>query len=184
LRLPADEAIMGAMSPRRLFRRILVPYDFSPHAGRALAIAADLAGSDGELHVLHVISAALPVTGVPGEAALWFPPKELVTSERKRLEAQVAKTVGDRGPRVTCRVEIGDPFHQITSAARRADSVVMATAGRTGLAHLLIGSVAEKVVRHSPVPVLTIRPRTPRAAAPTGRSAPRRSKASRATRRR
>jgi nucleotide-binding universal stress UspA family protein len=162
------------MSTSRLFRRILVPHDFSPHAARALAIAADLAGADGEVHVLHVISAVLPVTGVPGEAALWFPPKEMCASELRRLETQAQKSAGGRGPRVTCRVVIGDPYHQIIAAARRVDSIVMATAGRTGLSHLLIGSVAEKVVRHSPVPVLTIRPRAARAAASKPRSAARR----------
>jgi len=52
---------------------------------------------------------------------------------------------------------MGDPFHRIADLARRVDLVVMSTASRTGLAHLLIGSVAEKVVRHSPVPVLTLR---------------------------
>jgi len=46
----------------------------------------------------------------------------------------------------------------ILAAARGADSIIMATHGRTGLDHILIGSIAEKVVRHSPVPVLTIRP--------------------------
>jgi nucleotide-binding universal stress UspA family protein len=164
------------MSTSRIFRRILVPHDFSAHASRALAIAADLAGSGGELHVLHVISAVLPVTGVPGEAALWFPPKEMVASELVRLQAQAQKTAGPRGPRVTCKVEIGDPFTQIIAAARRVDSIVMATAGRTGLSHLLIGSVAEKIVRHSPVPVLTVRPRAARvAAAPSARRTRRRS---------
>jgi len=48
------------------------------------------------------------------------------------------------------------------NATRGVDSIVMATAGRTGLAHLLIGSVAEKVVRHAPVPVLTVRPASTR----------------------
>jgi nucleotide-binding universal stress UspA family protein len=54
---------------------------------------------------------------------------------------------------------MGNPLQCILAAARDVDSIVMATVGRTGLAHFLIGSVAEKVVRHSPVPVLTIRPR-------------------------
>ena len=172
------------MSTSRLFRRILVPHDFSPHATRALGIAVELAGADGELHVLHVISAVLPVTGMPGEAALWFPPKELVADELRRLEAQAEKSTRGRGPRVRCKVEIGDPFHQIIAAARRVDSIVMATAGRTGLSHLLIGSVAEKVVRHAPVPVLTIRPRAARAAAaPTARRTRRRSPSRAASRR-
>jgi nucleotide-binding universal stress UspA family protein len=55
-------------------------------------------------------------------------------------------------------VVLGHPVERILDAARRADTIVMATAGRSGLAHLVIGSVAERVVRHAPVPVLTIRP--------------------------
>ncbi|TMB48311.1 MAG: universal stress protein [Deltaproteobacteria bacterium] len=78
---------------------------------------------------------------------------------------RVGEVVGDdaprkgaRAPRTRCRVVLGDPLQRILAAARDADSIVIATAGRTGLSHLLIGSVAEKVVRHAPVPVLTIRP--------------------------
>ena len=58
---------------------------------------------------------------------------------------------------MTVRVDIGDASQRIVEAARRSDSIVMATSGRTGLAHFLIGSVAERVVRHATVPVLTLR---------------------------
>ena len=143
-----------------LFRRILVPHDFSAPADRALAVAAELARAHrGRLLVLNVIPPYQPVVGVPGEM-MWVPPPPPVELERRRLERIVARTVGrNDAPRVTCRVVVADPFRAIMNAARDADAIVMATAGRTGLSHLLIGSVAEKVVRHSPVPVLTIRPR-------------------------
>jgi nucleotide-binding universal stress UspA family protein len=52
---------------------------------------------------------------------------------------------------------VGPPAGCILEAARKADAIVMGTLGRTGLPHLLIGSVAERVVRHAPVPVLTVR---------------------------
>ena len=58
-------------------------------------------------------------------------------------------------------------INRIIEAAKRMDLVVMSTTGRSGLAHLLIGSVAEKVVRHSPIPVLTMRPEAARKAART-----------------
>jgi nucleotide-binding universal stress UspA family protein len=58
---------------------------------------------------------------------------------------------------VTVRVDIGEASQRIIEAARRSDSIVMATSGRAGLAHFLIGSVAERVVRHATVPVLTLR---------------------------
>jgi len=149
-----------------LFRRILVPHDFSDHATRALKVAASLAAAHrGRVTVLHVIAPFQPMTPFPvGEVAAWIPPADLVTQERRTLEKLVTRTVGGRGAlRVACQVVVGDPFQRIVDAARSADSIVMATAGRTGLSHLLIGSVAEKVVRHSTVPVLTLRPGAARA---------------------
>jgi nucleotide-binding universal stress UspA family protein len=166
-----------------LFRRILVPHDFSAHADRALAVAAELARAHhGRLVVLNVIPPYQPVVGVPGEM-MWVPPPPPVELERRRLERTVARVLGRRSPpRATCRVVVADPFRAIVDAARDADAVVMATAGRTGLSHLVIGSVAEKVVRHSPVPVLTIRPRVAVAGA-RRRGARRRGAATRAARR-
>jgi nucleotide-binding universal stress UspA family protein len=154
----------------RLFRKILVPHDFSPHAIQALRVAADLAArAKGRLTVLHAIPNVYPIAGLPPVAPVaWYPPPvataDLIASERRRLEALVARTVSGRGrPRVACRVVAGDPFQTIMDAARGASMIVMSTLGRTGLPHLVLGSVAEKVVRHSPVPVLTIRSRTRKA---------------------
>jgi nucleotide-binding universal stress UspA family protein len=141
----------------KLFRRILVPHDFSEHADRALAVAAQLAREHrGRLLVLHVLTPYQPV-GFSGEPVIF--PSNLTERLLEQLKARVARAVRGRGaPRVECRVVLGDPFHRIVAAARAADSIVMATAGRTGLSHALIGSVAEKVVRHATVPVLAIRP--------------------------
>jgi len=170
---------------RHLFRRVLVPHDFSEHATRALKLAAELAASrGGRLIVLYAIAPFQPVTGFPAaEETAWIPPADLVAQERRHLEALVSRTLpGSRVP-VECRVVIGDPFRRILDAALGADSIVMATAGRSGLSHLLIGSVAEKVVRHAPVPVLTLRPAVARAAARTPARAPAGRKRTRATRR-
>ena len=144
----------------KLFRRILVPHDLSEHASRALRVAADLAaGRGGRLEVLHVVplvemvAFAAPVTGVPA----FIPPPDMRERDRKQLEVVVRRVLGRRRtPKVRCRIVLGDPAQEIVQAARRADSIVMSTAGRTGLAHLVIGSVAEKVVRHSRTPVLTL----------------------------
>jgi nucleotide-binding universal stress UspA family protein len=169
-----------------LFRRILVPHDFSEHATRALQVAAGLAAEHrGRLLVLHVITPFHPVTAFPEEDVVSLPDTDLVTGERRRLEKLVTRTLGGRGaPPVEYKVEIGDPFHRIADAARGVDSIVMATAGRTGLAHLLIGSVAEKVVRHAPVPVLTVRPAATRADARSRVPPGRRRRPTRAARRR
>jgi nucleotide-binding universal stress UspA family protein len=137
----------GVAPAKRLVRSILVPHDLSTHAGRAMKLAAALAGPEGRLIVLHVVA---------GDASR--------KGAQRRLSRLVARTSkGRRAPSVDCRVETGDPYRRIARAARDADAIVMCTAGRTGLPHLVIGSVAEKVVRHAPVPVLTIRPRVARA---------------------
>jgi nucleotide-binding universal stress UspA family protein len=147
---------------RRLFRKILVPHDFSDHATEALRTAADLAARHrGRLLVLNAVVPYSYVTGLPPvEGTVWLPPADLVGREQRRLEALVRRTLGRRRVKADCRVVVGDPYQRIVDAARKCDSIVMTTAGRSGLAHLLIGSVAEKVVRHSPVPVLTLRPST------------------------
>jgi len=147
--------------PASLFRRVLVPHDFSTQATVALKTAARLAREhDGTLTVLHVVVPFYMPADVPfGFAADAMPsPTTFVPEQRKRLESLVTKALGtDAAPPVTYRVDVGDASQCILDAARRADSIVMSTSGRSGLSYLLIGSVAEKVVRHATVPVLTIR---------------------------
>ncbi|MGH7893844.1 MAG: universal stress protein [Candidatus Binatia bacterium] len=141
------------------FRRILVPHDFSAHADRALRVAADLAGPKGSLVVLHTVVPFTPITDLPPAGlATYISPDELLQGARRQLESTLRRVLRGRGPKVTLRVEIGDPYQRIVASTRGMDLIVMATAGRTGLSHLIIGSVAEKVVRHSRVPVLTLRP--------------------------
>jgi nucleotide-binding universal stress UspA family protein len=116
----------------------------------ALRTAAQLAKKHGgKLTVLHVV--------VPFYLPADFPLGNFVPEQRSHLEQLVTKTLGGDGPLVNVRVEVGDASQCIIDAAHRVDSIVMATSGRTGLAHFLIGSVAERVVRHATVPVLTIR---------------------------
>jgi nucleotide-binding universal stress UspA family protein len=146
--------------PKSLFRRILVPHDFSRQATVALKAAAGLAREHrGSLTVLHVVVPFYMPADVPfGLAATTMPsPASFVPEQRAHLEELVTTALGADAPRVTCRVDVGDASQCILDAARRADSIVMSTHGRSGLSHLLIGSVAEKVVRHATVPVLTIR---------------------------
>jgi nucleotide-binding universal stress UspA family protein len=142
----------------KLFRNVLVPYDFSRHATRALRAAVELARAQkGRLLVLHVVGPLAQFIGIPPGG---FPPAvvtaELVKDQQRRLEARVAQTVRGRVP-VVCRVVIGDPVHAILEGTRGMTSVVMGTLGLTGVSRFVIGSVAERVVRHSPIPVVTIR---------------------------
>lgn len=142
-----------------MFRRILVPHDFSAHADYALREAAGLLPPGGELIVLHAIVPIVPVDELPvGGLGRYISAEEFRHGARRRLEHIVKRIFGRRPPRLTIRLAIGDPYRCILRESRRADLIVMATVGRTGLAHMVIGSVAEKVVRHSAIPVLTLRP--------------------------
>ena len=142
-----------------LFKKILVPHDASEPASQSLRVAADLARrNDGRLVVLRAIAPFLPFSDLgSAEGSGWVPPEDIVSLELESLERLVKKVLKDAPP-VECRVVVGTPYEAIMDAAEDVDSIVMATHGRTGLEHILIGSVAEKVVRHAPVPVLTIRP--------------------------
>jgi nucleotide-binding universal stress UspA family protein len=145
-------------------RRLLVPHDFSRHATHALRIALDLLPANGQLVLLHVVTPTIPVTDLTasGVRAYLFP-DELVARARRELASVIARSVPPRfRPRVRAKIGVGDPFQRILAETPGVDLVVMSTAGRTGLPHLLIGSVAEKIVRHSPAPVLTVPPRIAR----------------------
>ena len=140
------------------FKRILVPLDFSEPATHALRFAAGLVPPGGRLLVLHVVVPFVPVTDIPPAGiAGYVTPGELISGAKRQLDRTIAKALaGARGVRADATVVIGDPYQAIMKAARGMDAIVMSTAGRTGLSHLLIGSVTEKVVRHSPIPVLTL----------------------------
>ncbi len=141
-------------------RTILVPHDLSKHGHHALRIAATLAGPQGRLIVLHV-------TNDFRNGALLAKVRD---EARRDLARAVRATLGG-APAIAVeqRVVSGNPYREISKAATRVDCIVMCTLGRTGLAHLLIGSVAEKVVRHAPAPVLTFRPDVVRSRSIVGR---------------
>jgi nucleotide-binding universal stress UspA family protein len=137
-----------------LFRKILVPYDFSRSANAALKTAVDLAEKHGgSLTVVHAIPPILTTIGRP-----ILPSAAEMAREGRQLAAVVAAAVKHRRyRRVRTRIMVGSPAVCTLLAARDADAIVMGTLGRTGLPHLLLGSVAERVVRHATVPVLTVR---------------------------
>jgi len=145
-------------------RIILVPFDFGDPASHALAYAKALAGPfDASLHVLHVVPNPYLATYLPAspDAAFSIPPgliEELTADAEARLERVLPAT--ERAAfRARTFVVTGDARNEIVQHATRehVDLIVMGTHGRTGAAHLLLGSVAERVVRASPCPVLTVR---------------------------
>ncbi len=143
------------------YRLILCPVDFSKASQRAFETAVDLAARLGaELRVIHVYQ--LPASALP-EGVLETPADiEAVLEDRltKQLDVFV-KPGAARDVKITTGVCEGIPYVEIKEAADElgADMIVMGTHGRTGLAHLLLGSVAERVLRTANVPVLTVRER-------------------------
>jgi nucleotide-binding universal stress UspA family protein len=145
---------------KNLFERILVPFDFSPQSRRALAAACDLAATHrGEVAVLCALEPINSLAGIrPPGGPIWFPSDEVVAAEQRRLQKAVDSVRAGRLLVVRSSVVVAAPLEAILAAAKNADVIVMATTGRGVLSHLLVGSVAEKVVRHAPVPVLTMGP--------------------------
>ena len=140
------------------FRQILVPVDFEPPAQEALEVAVDLALTfDARLTLIHAwevpAAAYAAMTYVPAD--FWTAIEQAATEQLKSTVEQVHK----RLPRAESILAKGPPAQQILAAADRtkSDLIVMGTHGRRGMSHVLLGSVAEKIVRLSPIPVLTIR---------------------------
>ena len=145
-----------------MFSRIVVPTDFSPPSEAALEYARILAAKFGSsLRILHVIDD--PTASSDFVADGFAPSTEdirtsLLEQARKRLDDEMNRVDRTRYHAQADAV-LGMPAASIVdyAAATAAGLIVMGTHGRTGLAHLLMGSVAEQVVRTAPCPVLTVR---------------------------
>jgi universal stress protein A len=142
-------------------RHILAPTDFSDYSKKAISDAFELARTFGaKLSLLHVIEPPpYPIEGFAPSAV----GADLLGDLEQQASTELAQVLPDAQEamvEVTRAVAIGSPSQKIveTAEAEHVDLIVMATHGRTGLSHLLIGSVAERVVRTAPCPVLTIRP--------------------------
>ena len=141
------------------FHHILVPTDFSEYSKQAIQYARDLAQTFGAtLVLLHVVEIPpYPIEGLPPSSlggTLLDDLEQQATSDLAQVLAKEAEV------QVVRRVVIGIPYRKIVEVAEadKVDLIVMATHGRTGFSHLFMGSVAERVVRTAPCPVLTIRP--------------------------
>jgi universal stress protein A len=152
----AKEAVMNS-------QKFLIPIDFSEFANQALDYAIALATKlQARLTLLHVIH-AMPLGVAEMGASLPY-------SYLQELEADIAQSMGEYLTRVQeaglegeIMIVHGVPFEEIvnTAAANQIDLIIMGTHGRSGLQHVLLGSVAEKVVRLAPCPVLVSRPTSP-----------------------
>jgi nucleotide-binding universal stress UspA family protein len=150
-------------------RHLLAPTDFSEYSKQAVVSALELARTLGaKLTMLHVVElppypVPYPVEGYapPAVHATW--PTFLDDLERQATQnlAQLVPEAESSDVEVARLVAVGSPHRKIidTAEAAQVDLIVMATAGRSGFSRLLMGSIAERVVRTAPCPVLTIRPR-------------------------
>jgi nucleotide-binding universal stress UspA family protein len=138
--------------------RILVPIDFSAHSEAAMRYAQELA------RPFHAAIHLVTVVEDPLAAGVWS--SEIYTVEIAELQINLVRDAEKRlrglvpagVDSMTTEVRTGPAAKQILDAARerRSDLIVMGTHGRTGIAHVVMGSVAEKVVRLAPCPVLTL----------------------------
>ena len=133
---------------------VVVPYDFSEQANQALQVARDLVSDLTQVHVVHV----LPVVTVTEPGMIW----DVVDNRARMQDAERAFREGFApGPlqNADFQVVFGDPGREIVAFAERmkAELIVMPSHGRSGVRRLLIGSVAERVVRLAHCPVLILR---------------------------
>jgi len=144
-------------------KKILCPLDFSENSQEALQYAMHLMlkDDDATLYLVHVVdSRVFDYSGPMYEQEVPLMKVELDQSTREQLEKKLLAEVPEEiQNRVETTILFGVPFLEIIMAARdkNIDLIVIGTHGRTGLAHMIIGSVAEKVVRKAPCPVLSVK---------------------------
>ncbi|MGO9061410.1 MAG: universal stress protein [Candidatus Binataceae bacterium] len=136
------------------YKRVLCPIQFDPNSIAALAVAKEIAKrNNGKLFVLHVVSPHTDPIRVGG-AAMAAHDEKVSEQELAKLEQEHLQDIEHEA-----LLRLGHPAEEVAKAEHEfgIDLVVMATHGRTGVSHLVLGSVAERVVRESACPVLTIR---------------------------
>jgi nucleotide-binding universal stress UspA family protein len=159
------------------FKKILCPVDLSEFSLEALRLAVKIAeSSDATLDILHVIHNPFDEIYLT-EITQTNPAMIETYAEEPQRRAKMLKATEEHSevllkqfchdavkqwPKVRYHVRNGDPFERILDSTEDflTDLVVLATHGRTGIKRLVIGNVAEKVVRHAPCPVLSVKPKS------------------------
>jgi universal stress protein A len=137
------------------FKKILAPVDFDPSSLKALELAANIGKqNDGTVFILHIVPVDMDVTGMPQYVDLI---KRQESLDREKLTAIAKQHLAEVKWEILD--QMGEPADVISDVATKlpADLIVMVTHGRRGLARLVEGSIAEKVLRNAPCPVLAIR---------------------------
>ncbi len=135
------------------FARILVPVDFTDYSKKAIGAAKSFLSSEGELVLEHVVSTPVHPSFYAGGITRMF---QLDPELPNRIREKLAALYDGAGELV---VSEGDVVHDIldTAEAKRAQLIIMGTRGLSGLDHVLLGSVTERVIQKAPVPVLAIK---------------------------
>ena len=139
-------------------RKILCPVDFSEPSHKAVEYAKALREKFGaELLLLHVIEPFLTQSFIAFDPNLGTQVVEEVEEKAREL----LENLRQASPDIQTMIRKGKPYEEIVEVAKteKVDLIVMGTHGLKGISHFLIGSVAEKVVRHAPCPVLTVKPK-------------------------
>ena len=149
----------------------LAAIDSTACSDQAVEVASTLGaafGDQAELHIVHVLPLAPPLT-LMGAAPL-VSSTELLAAGRGILDRACAAAAVRFTGKISGHLVAGEPWRQIvqTASTLNADLVVVGTAGRTGIARMALGSVAESVVRHAGCPVLVVRPKDYHAQAEPG----------------
>jgi nucleotide-binding universal stress UspA family protein len=141
-------------------KKILAPIDFSEYSMEALRGAVELAKElDGEVHIVYVVAPHFALLDKSREQAR----EALMLEEAEEELARIRKDDYGNSAKVFTQVMVGPPVPKLVEYAkqRQIDLILLATHGRTGIEHLMIGSVAEKLARHAPCSVLVFRQRKP-----------------------
>jgi len=142
-------------------KKILCPTDFSDFSYQALKVAAEFCEKfNAQLYLVHVIAPVPKAMGLPTSASFDIPmyQKKLEEHNKEALDKIIKEKVPDT-IKAESIVTYGFEADNIVETAEEkdVDLIIIATHGRTGLKHFFLGSVAEKVLRHTSHPVLTVR---------------------------
>ncbi len=153
-----------------MWKKLLVPHDFSACSSHSLRLAIELARIHGsEITLVHVSelppNLAPEMRVIPTGATTPVRVDDYMTGAALQQLDSIADPLRSEGVSVSTLAVTGDVADEILAAASAvgADALVVGTHGRKGFSHLLLGSVAEKLVRRSPVPVVSVRSQAPEA---------------------
>jgi nucleotide-binding universal stress UspA family protein len=138
------------------YQKILIPTDGSESAMAAVTAGLDIAKRlNADVTIISIVDVRAPISINQG---IGIPDRYAYQQESADAAAEAAmESAREMGVRATAVVRRGNPALDIIEESRKHDLIVMATRGRTGISHFLIGSVAEKVVRFAACPVMVIR---------------------------